>query len=435
MLSADPSPARRVARRQGPGRWRTCATRRRCASGCAGFRVSPPPLAPEPLTDQLDITRRDSESPRQPRLRHRRRPALRGRAPSGHATQAHFVGEEIARAAGTPIPSESTTTSFGARRSRRHRDSPALCRRCVQRPSEESAESATRVAPTPSVSGRAPDRSGGLCVKRPTWLGFRARPHDISSAAPTPLRRPIRIVPTSRKLLLYTTPAIEHATIYGYGSFRNYVPSEDDLFSAGATPGTPRSRFGCWPSVSQKHQPAKGYHPPIAVTTATDAANLAVRNGSRLRAVIERSARAGSGAFAVDASPDRQSLPARWKLGPGRLADHNVIPRRQSEWSGDPGQQNPMKPPDLPAAAIPAIPTRAARPAAPTTSNRETPITRRPESDRRRGRSSSSTEFRASSSLGAAAASGTTRARHPIRHAPRGRRTRNRRWPPQPRPS
>lgn len=148
MLSADPSPARRVARRQvlvDGGRALLAVAALGAAVQACG---SPPPPAPEPLTDQLDMARRDSElataaaEAAPPPIA----PALREVA-AERARHASALVEEIARAAGTPIPSESTTTSSAPAAKPSGIETPPPSVADVSKAIRESAESATRLAP------------------------------------------------------------------------------------------------------------------------------------------------------------------------------------------------------------------------------------------------------------------------------------------------
>ncbi len=148
MLSADPSPARRVARRQvlvDGGRALLAVAALGAAVTACG---SPPPPAPEPLIGQLDMARRDSElataaakaapSPIAPALLE---------VAAERARHASALVEEIARAAGTPIPGESTIASSSPTTSSGIAPPPPSVAD-VAKAIRESAESATKLAPT-----------------------------------------------------------------------------------------------------------------------------------------------------------------------------------------------------------------------------------------------------------------------------------------------
>lgn len=149
MLSADPSPVRRVARRQvlvDGGRALLAVAALGAAVQACG---SPPPPAPEPLTDQLDMARRDSElaaaaaqtapTPIAPALLE---------VAAERARHASALVEEIARAAGTPIPSEATTASLPPASTTSAIATPPPSVADVSKALRESAESATGLAPT-----------------------------------------------------------------------------------------------------------------------------------------------------------------------------------------------------------------------------------------------------------------------------------------------
>ncbi|MFN8088433.1 MAG: ferritin-like domain-containing protein [Mycobacterium sp.] len=142
------------------------------------------------------------------------------------------------------------------------------------------------------------------------------QPAPTPSAAPDP-NRPDK----PEAAALYDAVAIEHATIYGYGIVSAHCPPEaNDLVSEALAQHRER-REAALKLLAQASvkapQPAAGYQLPIAVTTATDAANLAVRMEADCavawRAVIERSASEQDRAFAVDALTRSAVLSARWK--------------------------------------------------------------------------------------------------------------------------
>ena len=188
MLSADPSPARRVARRQvlvDGGRALLAVAALGAAVQACG---SPPPPAPRTLTDQLDMARRDSElataaaEAAPPPIA----PALREVA-AERARHASALVEEIARAAGTPIPSESTTT-LGARREAVGIETPRPLSPMCPRPSEN------RQNPRPGWHPPCPGIGQGSSIDRgrvhsvlPGWASPERGRNDISSAGPNTL--------------------------------------------------------------------------------------------------------------------------------------------------------------------------------------------------------------------------------------------------------
>lgn len=154
MLSADPSPTRGFARRHvlvNGGRALLAVAALGAAVTACG---SPPQPAPEPLAEQLDMARRDSELATA---------AAKATPPpvaaallevaAERARHASALVEEIARAAGTPIPSESnpgelTTAGSPTSTTPSAVAAPPPTPADVAKALRASAESATRLTPT-----------------------------------------------------------------------------------------------------------------------------------------------------------------------------------------------------------------------------------------------------------------------------------------------
>jgi Domain of unknown function (DUF4439) len=120
---------------------------------------------------------------------------------------------------------------------------------------------------------------------------------------------------------IFDAAAAEHATIYGYGIVSAHTtPDRNALVSESiAIHRAQRERAiqiltsrGVAPPL-----PAAGYQLPMAVTTPTDAANLAVRmeNDTAVawRAVLEQAMGGEDRTFAVTALTQSAILAARWK--------------------------------------------------------------------------------------------------------------------------
>lgn len=141
-------------------------------------------------------------------------------------------------------------------------------------------------------------------------------PQPTPSATPDP-HRPDK----PDAAALFDAVATEHAAIYGYGIVSAHSPPDaNDLVSEALAQHRERreTALKLLADASVKApQPAAGYQLPIAVTTATDAGNLAVRMEGDCavawRAVIEQSASEQDRAFAVTALTQSAVLSARWK--------------------------------------------------------------------------------------------------------------------------
>lgn len=142
------------------------------------------------------------------------------------------------------------------------------------------------------------------------------QPAPTPSAAPDP-NRPDK----PDAAALFDAVATEHAAIYGYGIVSAHCPPEaNDLVSEALAQHRERreAALKLLAEASVKPpRPAAGYQLPTAVTTATDAGNLAVRMEADCaiawRAVIEQSGSEQVRAFAVDALAQSAVLSARWK--------------------------------------------------------------------------------------------------------------------------
>lgn len=149
MLSANPGPNRLVARRHvlvNSGRALLAVSALGAVVAACG---SPSPQTPEPLVEQLDLARHDTElataaaNAAPPTIA----PALLEVA-AERARHASALVEEIARAAGTPTPTESATSSSSPSTTPSAPAPPPPSAADVAKALRVSAESATRLAPT-----------------------------------------------------------------------------------------------------------------------------------------------------------------------------------------------------------------------------------------------------------------------------------------------
>ncbi len=120
---------------------------------------------------------------------------------------------------------------------------------------------------------------------------------------------------------LFDAVAADHAAIYGYGIISAHSPPDaNDLVSDALVQHRER-REAALEMLSgrsvQQPLPAAGYQLPTPVTTATEAANLAIRMESDCavawRAVIEQATSEQDRAFGVAALTQSAVLSARWK--------------------------------------------------------------------------------------------------------------------------
>ena len=138
--------------------------------------------------------------------------------------------------------------------------------------------------------------------------------------SPAPAPEPTRPA-AADSAALYDAVADEHATIYGYGIVSAHITPDVNALVSEAIAGHRAQREKAIHLLASRGTapplPAAGYQLPFAVTTPTDAANLAVRmeNDAAVawRAVLEQAVSSEDRGFAVAALTQSAILAARWR--------------------------------------------------------------------------------------------------------------------------